>query len=82
MPPYYTNLIFEDDDLKKYVDAFKNNAGLKLLNQYGLNENERKEWNTDFKTRLFSDDLLHFIQKDLSTKDFEKIKLNKRYFGS
>ncbi|MDR2570286.1 MAG: nucleotidyltransferase family protein [Oscillospiraceae bacterium] len=77
---YHTGLLFADDDLKKYIAAFKTSAGEALLNFYGLHDHERRHWKVDFKTRLESDNLYNYIKDDLTEKDIEKIELNKRIF--
>ena len=77
---YYTNQIFNDSELEKYVNAFKTPEGEALLNCYGLCDKERKEWKYDFQTRLESDNLYDLIKDDLTEKDIEKIRINKRIF--
>lgn len=77
---YYTNEIFKDAELQKYVNAFKTLEGEALLNCYGLCDKERKEWKYDFQTRLRADNLYDLIKDDLTEKDKEKIKINKRVF--
>lgn len=77
---YYTGQVFEDKMLEQYIDAFKTAEGEALLNCYGLNEHERKEWKCDFKTRLKADNLYEWIKNDLTEKDKEKIAVNKRIF--
>lgn len=77
---YYTGQIFEDDVLKRYIEAFRTPEGEALLNCYGLCSKEQKEWKCDFKTRLESDNLYELIKNDLTDKDKEKIAINKRVF--
>lgn len=77
---YYTNQIFKDAELQKYVNAFRTPEGETLLNCYGLCDKERKEWKYDFQTRLGADNLYDLIKDDLTEKDKEKIKINKRVF--
>ncbi len=77
---YYTGQIFDDEVLKKYIEAFRTSEGEKLLNCYGLCTRERKEWKCDFKTRLESDNLYELIKDDLTEKDQEKIAINKQIF--
>ena len=61
--------------LKKYVTAFKTHGGSQLLNCYGLNEYER---HYDFNKRLNSENIYNLIKEDLTEKDLDKIKINKR----
>lgn len=75
---YYTDQIFDDNVLKKYIDAFRTDEGERLLNCYGLCEKERKEWKFDFATRLNSKNLFNLIRNDLTERDMDKIALNKR----
>lgn len=77
---YYTNQIYKDDELENYVNAFRTPEGEALLNCYGLCDKERKEWKYDFQTRLETDNLYDLIKDDLTEKDKEKIKINKRIF--
>lgn len=77
---YYTGQVFDDEILKKYIEAFKTPEGEALINCYGLCDKEKKEWKFDFKTRLKSENLYELIKDDLSEKDQEKINMNKRVF--
>lgn len=77
---YYTNQVFDDQLLKKYVEAFKTPEGINLLDYYGLAKKERKPWRVDFKTRLEAENLYDFIKNDLTDVDLEKIEQNKRIF--
>lgn len=78
---YYTNEIFDDSKLKKYVEAFKTSEGIKLLDCYGLADKERKPWKIEFKTRLETKNLYDFIKDDLTDYDIKKLKRNRRIFG-
>lgn len=78
---YYTGQVYEDEWLKKYIEAFRTPEGERLLNCYGLCTKERKEWKYDFKTRLETDDLYGFIRNDLSENDLQKININKYIFS-
>lgn len=77
---YYTGQVFDDNDLRQYIEAFKTLEGEALLNCYGLCAKERKEWKYDFNMRLESDCLYELIKNDLTDKDREKIAVNKRVF--
>lgn len=77
---YYTSLLYDDEKLKKYVNAFYCSKGEELLNCYGLNEQERHIWSVDFNTRLHSEDLYSLIKNDLTNTDLEKINKNKILF--
>lgn len=77
---YYTGKIYDDKILKEYIEAFRTPEGKALLNCYGLNGAERREWKYNFKTRLESDSLYELIKNDLTYKDIEKIALNKKVF--
>lgn len=77
---YYTGLIYQDVTLQKYIEAFKTQEGESLLNCYGLNDSERREWRYDFNTRLESQNLYDLIKDDLTDKDRKKISINKKVF--
>ena len=38
---YYTNIIYKDKNLINYVEAFRSSKGIKMLDTYDLNENEK-----------------------------------------
>ena len=76
---YYTNILYGSELLGRYVEKFKTQEGLLLLNSYGLCAKERKQWGVDFLTRLDSEDLFRIIKDDLSKDDLKKIEVNK-YF--
>lgn len=77
---YYTGKVFDDDVLRRYIDAFRTPEGEALLNCYGLCSKERKEWKFDFKTRLESENLYDLIKSDLTESDKGKIAINRRVF--
>ena len=77
---YYTGQVFEDEEPKRYIEAFRTPEGEALLNCYGLCAKERKEWRYGFDVRLAADNLYELIKDDLTEKDMEKISVNKRVF--
>ena len=79
---FYTCVLFDNEELKKYRDAFRTNQGELLLNKYGLNEKERKEWRIDFDTRLKNGILYDFIKDDLSEAEIRNIEVNRKIFMS
>ena len=78
---YFTNWIFKDMELQKYVDAFRTQEGESLLDYYGLAEKERKPWKVDFQTRLETENLYELIRNDLTGADIEKLERNRKIFG-
>ena len=79
---YFTNLLYEDDALVCYRDKFYCKDGEELLDYYGLSNSEKKRWKVDFFTRINSNDIYSIIKSDLTDKDFEKININKKFFGT
>ena len=77
---YYVGQVFNDKLIDLYIYSLKNTEGERLLNSYGLCENERKEWKYDFKTRLETANLYDLIKDDLTKEDKEKIDINKSVF--
>ena len=78
---HFTNWIFKDTELQKYVETFRTSEGEAHLDYYGLAEKERKPWKVDFQTRLEADNLYEFIRDDLTEADVEKLERNRRIFG-
>lgn len=77
---YFTNQIYKDQDLQKYVDMFNTADGLALLDYYGLAPGERKCWSVDFCTRLECENMYELIKDDLTKSDYAKILRNARIF--
>lgn len=77
---YYTRLLFHDSSLDNYIEAFKTQEGIELLNCYGLNDSERREWKYNFFTRLNSKNVYELIKNDLTENDIMKININKGAF--
>ena len=77
---YHTGLLFDDVILKEYIAAFKTLEGESLINSYGLNDSERREWRYDFNARLETDSIYELIKDDLTDNDVEKIRINRKVF--
>ena len=77
---YHVGLFFQDKTLREYISAFKTDEGERLLNCYGLNDNERREWKCSVTMRLETENLYDLIKDDLTAKDIEKINMNRRVF--
>ena len=77
---YFTNEIFNDQELSQYIEAFRTPEGVSLLDFYGLAANERKLWKVNFQTRLESENLYELIKDDLTELDLAKLKRNKKIF--
>ena len=75
---YHVGLFFQDETLREYISAFKTDEGERLLNCYGLNDNERREWKCRVTMRLETENLYDLIKDDLTAKDIEKIYMNRR----
>ena len=78
---HFTNWIFKDTELQKYVETFRNLEGESLLDYYGLAEKERKPWKVDFQTRLETENLYDLIKNDLTELDLAKLERNRKIFG-
>ncbi len=73
---YYTDLIFDDEDIKLYLLAFKKDKDETLLSSFGLCEDERKRWECGFFERIFSHDVNELLKDKLTQHDLEKIQIN------
>ena len=78
---YYTNEIFNDHELSRYIEAFRTPEGVSLLDCYGLADHERKLWKVDFQTRLKTKNLYDLIKSDLTELDLAKLERNRMVFG-
>lgn len=77
---YYTRKVYEDAMLDGYLEALETEGDRKLLNCYGLADEERKIWKIGFSERLDTD-VSKQVEEELSEKDKEKMKRNRRIFG-
>lgn len=77
---YHVGLLVQDRNLNEYISVFRTAEGERLLNCYGLNDAERREWKCNVTTRLEVGNLYDLIKDDLTAKDREKIKMNRRVF--
>ncbi|MDR1914689.1 MAG: nucleotidyltransferase family protein [Clostridiales bacterium] len=77
---YHVGILFQDEQLNEYISAFRTTDGERLLKCYGLNDGERREWKCDFITRLRAENFYDLIKDDLTEKNIEKIKMNRRVF--
>ena len=77
---FYTNSIYGDKEMGNYVNALESKKGRGLLNCYGLNDAERKEWKVPFRDRLMEENQLKLLQGELSKEDIRKIDYNKKMF--
>lgn len=78
---YFTNKIFDDQKLSRYVEAFHTQDGFDLLDYYGLAVRERKLWKVDFQTRLKTNKMYDLIKADLTEDDLIKLERNRKIFG-
>ena len=77
----FTNKIFDDQKLSRYVEAFHTQDGFDLLDYYGLAVRERKLWKVDFQTRLKTNKMYDLIKADLTEDDLIKLERNRKIFG-
>ena len=73
---YYTNLIFQDAEIKPYIDLFYSEKSVALIDKFGLSDKERQTWNIDFFTRLFDINMRNYLETVLSKELLNKIKIN------
>ena len=76
---YHANTIFDDDRLNKYISVLENQKGKNILDNFGLDDSERKVWDMTLYERLFSDKFHEKFEALLNEKDKEKIR-NNRFF--
>lgn len=79
---YLTQRVYNDERIKPYLDQFQTERGKYLLNCYGLNEKERKQWKIGIDERIsYKNYVYELMKEDLTKKDYEKIIINKYYMG-
>ena len=70
-------MLFNDDNILKSL-AYKPES-LDYLNQFGLLDNEIREWPVSFFERVLTNDIFNIIKPCLTEKELNKIKYNKKY---
>ena len=73
----HTMEIFDDPVLMPYIDLLVDQGDVRLLEGFGLNDKERKYWDIPLKERVFHSNLPQYMQRFLTDKDIEKIKINR-----
>lgn len=76
---YYTNRIFYSQQINNLMLFLAQYMDEKIINTFGLSDDERKNWNTDFLTRLFHFDSKKHLLNELNHFDLEKIRLNRLF---
>ena len=73
---YYTNMIFYSQRINNLMLLLARHCDEKIMNTFGLSDDERKNWETDFLTRLFHFDSQKHLLNQLNNSDLKKIRLN------
>lgn len=73
---YYTQQIFDDEKILKYLDLLKQYKNQLILESFGLIDEERKKWNVEIIERLFKINVPKHIYSMLSNKEKDKICKN------
>lgn len=73
---HQTQELFEEECLEEYLRALEFQKDPSLLNSFGLNCAEQKEWQMGLLDRLFHPDLPNYLQGRLSDTEKQKIKHN------
>lgn len=76
---YYTRKVYNDQLLDVFVEAFCTKDGEKLIDCYGLTEQERKEWKIPFEERLDAN-VSESIYNEMTVDDMEKLALSRKLF--
>ena len=76
---YYTDLIFDDEDIKSYMLAFEKYKNDTLLSSFGLGEDERRGWECGFFERIFSPNINEILKDKLTQQDLIKIRINQNF---
>lgn len=77
---YYTKRIYDDNCLNAYLELLRTETGEKILDYYGLAEQERRQWKIPFEERL-NKDASDLIYNDMTQSDMEKLERNRRLFS-
>ena len=73
----HTMEIFSDPILSPYIESLEHERNDILLNSFGLNDAERKQWDIPLAERIFHLDLPGYMRKFLTDVDLEKIQTNR-----
>lgn len=78
---YYTNEVFKDSKLDRYLFELQSYKNHELLETFGLSKQEKKRWKIPFISRLDNVNLPKIVKTYLSENDIEKVKNNIEIFG-
>jgi len=76
---YFTNEIFRNPCLGKYLERLETPEGIRLLDCYGLADFERNKWSISFPDRLLDQDFKFRFMESLREEDIRKIRINKHF---
>lgn len=76
---YYTSQIYKEDIVFKYLSELESFKDSSLIDTFGLEENNKKQWDINIYDRIFGEDTKKAIESKLSFEELKKIELNKKY---
>ena len=71
-----TNIIFDSNVITDYMDILVQYKDNKLIDTFGLNDEERKPWSINLIDRLFYPNLQEYLRMYLTKDELEKIQIN------
>lgn len=77
---YYTEKLYKDKKLTELLYSLQEYMDNKLIDCYGLNDNERKKWTIPFEKRLNNASICDAVKNDLTISELQKIKLENTVF--
>ena len=71
-----TNIIFDSNVITDYMDILVQYKDNKLIDTFGLNNEERKPWSINLIDRLFNPDFQKNLQMRFTKDELDKIRIN------
>lgn len=76
---WYTDQIFDSEITKSFLDLFKTEEGVALIEYYGLASKERKKWEICWQDRLFSPTFQQDFYSSLNKEEKNKVDINRLF---
>lgn len=76
---FFCSLIFYHDKLNEMLELFEFSRNCTLLQSYGLTENEKNKWKTNFYNRLLNKQFRYKFISELDSENIKKIIENEKF---
>lgn len=78
---HYTARVCDVPEMESWAKELESPEGIRLLDTFGLAEDERKTWPISFEQRFENEELPELVRSMLTEKELKKVEQNHKIFG-